>query len=157
MASDRAVRPGDFSTYPERMSVRVPGESLTDMKADYFGGFIQDQWQLNRRLTLSLGLRYDLEKIPIQELDNPEFADPDDYPVDTNNIQPRLGFAWDLKGDGRTVVRGGYGRFYDKTHYELITGIITAGVFSDSFIVNFPANAADPGPSQGRARPTRSW
>jgi outer membrane receptor protein involved in Fe transport len=151
MASDRPFVPGDFSTYPERMSVRVPGESLTDMKADYFGAFIQDQWQINRRLTVSLGLRYDLEKIPIQELDNPEFADPGDYPVDTDNIQPRVGFAWDLKGDGRTVVRGGYGRFYDKTHYELITGIITAGVFSDSFIVNFPANAADPGPSQGRA------
>jgi len=49
------------------------------------------------------------------------------------------------------VVRGGYGRFYDKTHYELITGIITASVFSDSFIVNFPASGVDPGPSQGRA------
>ncbi len=149
--SDRAFTPGDFSTYPERLSIRVPGESLTDMKADYFGAFIQDKWQLSRRLTLSLGLRYDLEKIPIEELDNPEFSDPNDYPVDGNNIAPRVGFAWDMKGDGQTVVRGGYGRFYDKTHYELITGIITAGVFSNSFVVNFPANAADPGPSQGRA------
>ena len=148
--------PGNFSTYPERLSIRVPGESLTDMKADYYGAFIQDKWQLNRRLTLSLGLRYDLEKIPIQELDNPEFSDPSDYPVDGNNVAPRVGFAWDMKGDGQTVVRGGYGRFYDKTHYELITGIITAGVFSDSFVVNFPANAADPGPSQGLA-PTNPY
>jgi hypothetical protein len=149
--SDRAFDANDFSTYPERLSVRVPGESLTDMKAHYFGAFVQDKWQLSRRVTLSLGLRYDLERIPIQELDNPEFSSPDDYPVDADNVAPRVGFAWDLKGDGQTVVRGGYGRFYDKTHYELITGIITAGVFSDSFIVNFPTNAADPGPSQGRA------
>jgi len=147
---------GDFSTYPERLQIRVPGESLTDMKAHYFGGFVQDKWQINRKLTLSLGLRYDLEKIPIEELDNPEFSNPDDYPVDSNNIQPRVGFAWDLNGDGQTVVRGGYGRFYDKTHYELITAVITAGVFSNSFIVNFPASGVDPGPSQGRA-PTNPY
>ena len=147
--TDTPFVPGNYSTYPERLTIRVPGESLQDMKAHYFGGFIQDKWQLNSRLTLSLGLRYDLEKIPIQELDNPEFSNPNDYPVDGNNVAPRIGFAWDMKGDGQTVVRGGYGRFYDKTHYELITAIITAGVFSDSFIVNFPANAADPGPSRG--------
>ena len=99
-AGDTPFVAGNYSTYPERLQIRVPGESLTDMKADYFGGFIQDKWQLNRRLTLSLGLRYDLEKIPIQELDNPEFADPDDYPIDKNNVAPRIGFAWDMKGDG---------------------------------------------------------
>jgi hypothetical protein len=155
-SNDKLFVPGDFSTYPERLQIRVPGEGLTDMDASYYGAFIQDKWQLNRRLTLSLGLRYDLEKIPIEELDNPEFSDPNDYPTDKNNFSPRIGFAWDMKGDGQTVVRGGYGRFYDKTHYELITGIITAGVFSDSFIVNFPASGVDPGPSQGRA-PTNPY
>lgn len=49
----------------------------------------------------------------------------------------------------RAVLRGGYGMFFDKTHFELITAIITGGVFSDSFTAVFPANAADPGPSKG--------
>ena len=47
------------------------------------------------------------------------------------------------------MVRGGYGRFFDRTHYEIISAIVTAGVFSSSFIASFPANAADPGPSRG--------
>src|SRR6185436_1807452 len=102
------------STYPDRLSIRVPGPSEYTQKEHFFTGFIQDKWKAADRLTVSLGLRYDLEKIPFQELDNPKFADPNDYPVDRNNISPRVGFAYDLKGDGKTALRGGIGRFYDK-------------------------------------------
>ena len=139
----------DPRTYPERLNIRVPGPSALSMKAHYLGAFTQDKWKLGRRLTLSLGLRYDLEVIPFREEDNPRFSDPSDYPVDRNNLAPRVGFAFDPRGDGRSVVRGGYGRFFDKTHFEIISSILTAGVFSDSFVVSFPANAADPGPSRG--------
>jgi hypothetical protein len=145
--------PNDFRTYPERLQIRVPGASEYTQKEHFFSAFVQDKWKLGRRLTLSLGLRYDLEDIPLPEVDNPRFSSPDDHPVDRNNISPRVGFAYDLKGDGRSVLRGGYGRFYDKTHLELISGVITNGVFSNSFVVSFPTNNADPGPSQG-LRPT---
>jgi hypothetical protein len=94
-------------------------------------------------------VRYDLEVQPIVELDNPFFPDPSAYPVDKNNFAPRLGVTYDLMGDGRSVVRGGYGRFYDKTHFELISQVLTAGTFSSSFIAQFPTNNADPGPSNG--------
>lgn len=47
------------------------------------------------------------------------------------------------------MIRGGYGRFLDKPHFEIISAIVTAGVFSNSFIASFPANAADSGPSRG--------
>ena len=51
------------------------------------------------------------------------------------------------------MLRGGYGLFYDKTHFELISAILTSGVYSTSFNALFPANRADPGPSQG-VKPT---
>jgi hypothetical protein len=148
--SDQPFNSADPRTYPERLQIRVPSALAYLQKEHFFGAFIQDKWKIGQRLTLSLGLRYDLERIPIQQVDNPRFADPGDYPVDGNNFSPRLGFAYDLGGDGRSVIRGGYGRFYDKTHFELISNILTAGVFSNSFIANFPANAADPGPSRGQ-------
>ena len=77
-----------------------------------------------------------------------------EYPLDTNNIAPRIGLTFDPRRR-RGVVRGGYGRFYDKTHFELISAILTAGAFSDSFIVNFPTNNVDSGPSNGCCRAIR--
>ncbi len=140
----------DPRTYPDRFSIRVPGAVTNYTKAHFVSAFAQDKWKMNDRLTLSLGLRYDLEVQPVPELDNPQFASVDDYPVDYNNLSPRLGFAYNVGGHGNTVVRGGYGTFYDKTHFELIGGLYTAGVYSTSFTATFPANAVDSGPRNGQ-------
>lgn len=146
--SNAPFDPADPRTYPERFSIRVPGASRSLNKSRYFAAFVQDKWQLNDRLTLSLGLRYDLEVIPITQVDNPLFENPDDYPIDKNNFQPRVGIAYDV--DGKSVIRGGYGRFYDKTHFELIGGIYTATVFATSFNQNFPVADIDRGPRNGQ-------
>ena len=146
--SDQSFNANDFRTYPDRLQIRVPGGLDRYQKAHFVATFVQDKWRMNRA-TISLGLRYDLEVQPISEVDNPAFPDPSAYPVDKNNIAARLGLTYDLAGDGQSVVRGGYGRFYDKTHFELISAILTAGVFSDSFVALFPANNFDPGPAAG--------
>jgi hypothetical protein len=146
--SDQSFTASDPRTYPDRLQIRVPGALNRYQKAHYVAAFVQDKWRVNRA-TYSLGLRYDVEIQPIAEVDNPAFSDPSAYPVDKNNVAPRLGVTYDLTGDGQSVVRGGYGRFYDKTHFELISAILTAGAFSDSFNVLFPANNFDPGPTAG--------
>lgn len=149
-SSNGPFNPADPSTYPERLTIRVPGASHFKLPVHFFSAFAQDKWRMNGKLTASLGVRYDLEVVPINEVDNPQFSDPNHYPVDKNNISPRLGFSYDLHGDGKSVIRGGYGLFYDKTHLELVTGIITNGVYSGSFTAAFPANSADSGPSNGQ-------
>jgi hypothetical protein len=84
------------------------------------GAFWQDSWRMSPNVTLNYGVRYDIE-FP------PQFASPGALALaaynelglqkgiqtDTNNIQPRIGIAWDPKGDGKTVVRASYGMFYD--------------------------------------------
>jgi hypothetical protein len=91
------------------------------------GFFGQDDWRVNRRLTLNLGLRYDLYTPPYEinnKLANYDLttnklvvAGQNGVPrstinTDRNNFGPRAGFAYDLSGDGRTILRAGYGLFY---------------------------------------------
>ncbi|MEZ5317334.1 MAG: carboxypeptidase regulatory-like domain-containing protein [Vicinamibacterales bacterium] len=147
--SNAPFDPADPATYPDRFSIRVGGRSESLITSRYFAWFVQDKWKIGPKLTLNLGVRHDIEVLPAPEVDNPLFASANDYPVDKNNIAPRIGVAYDLHGDGRDVIRGGYGRFYDKTHFELISGIYTNTVFATSFTRNFPLAAVDSGPRNG--------
>jgi hypothetical protein len=141
--------PNNFRTYPDRLSIRVPGENRTYQKNQSLGAFVQDKWSLNNRLTLTVGLRYDVENVALPAVDNPLFDDPNDWPVDRNNFQPRVGFVYNL-GESRSVVRGGYGRYFDKSHFEVIGGVQTNRPFTTSFVTQYPLNNIDPGPLQGR-------
>jgi Carboxypeptidase regulatory-like domain/TonB dependent receptor-like, beta-barrel/TonB-dependent Receptor Plug Domain len=123
----------DPSTYPERLQIRVPGAQKFVVIAHNPSVFAQDAWKVNRNLTLNLGLRYDDETIS----------------QDNNNFSPRVGLAYDFGGEGKTVIRAGFGYFYQNTPFELITGFRTARPFSDSFVRLFPLNNPDPGPRAG--------
>ena len=85
------------------------GSSKSSLSTDAIGLFIQDDWRVNTDLTVGLGLRYDLEL----GVNNPNFEHPLVGPRghDTDNLQPRLSLVWDLGGTGRTIVRGGVGRY----------------------------------------------
>jgi hypothetical protein len=137
-------------TYPDRLTIRVPAPSDFIVTGTYMGVFAQDKWKINDRLTASIGVRWDTEHLPLKERNNPRFASEDDYPRDLNNFAPRLGATWALDDDGTSVIRGGWGLFYQKTPFTFLTGVVSSGVFADSFTVSFPANNIDPGPSQGR-------
>src|SRR5262245_14252602 len=123
----------DPSTYPERLQIRVPGAQKFVVIAHNPSFFVQDGWKVNRKLTLNLGVRYDDESIS----------------RDNRNLSPRVGLAYDLGGQGKTVIRGGFGYFYQNTPFELITAIRTARPFSDSFLRNFPLLNPDSGPRAG--------
>jgi hypothetical protein len=141
---------GNPRTYPERLQVRVPGPVDFLMKGHFVGVFAQDRWKLNNNLTFNVGARYDIEVLPTPNQQNPLFADdPDGYPMDLNNISPRVGFAWSLDDQARSALRGGAGVFYQRTSYTFLTNMFSNGRFSDSFTVSFPTNNVDPGPRQG--------
>ncbi len=102
-------------------------------------------------MTVSAGLRYDLEIMPIEEdPGNPLFSDPSKYPVDKNNISPRLGFIWNPDGQGKSAVRAGYGIFYDKTLLGTVDNFFTDTKYATSFEANFPAVGPDLGPRNGQ-------
>jgi hypothetical protein len=148
--NDLPFDPANPRTYPDRFSIRVGGPQLSTQKVHFVGVFAQDKWKLSNNLTLSLGLRWDAEITPIEEIDNPFFSDPNDYPLDLDNFQPRVGFAYTLGQSGRQVIRGGYGKFYERTYFELTGGFYTGGTFIYSQNRNFPLANADLGPRNGR-------
>jgi hypothetical protein len=82
--------------------------------------YFADQWRVNQRFTVNYGLAYSYEdKLLNHDLDRPRILSPllagdlDAPKPDRNNFGPSLGFAWDLRGNGKTVIRGGAGVYHD--------------------------------------------
>ncbi|MCM3881986.1 MAG: TonB-dependent receptor, partial [Vicinamibacterales bacterium] len=81
--------------------------------------YVQDQWQIADRLTLSLGIRAEDEKVPSFK---PEIQENVlDFPF-SEKIAPRLGFSYDAMGNGRAKLYASWGRYFDWTKYEMPRG-----------------------------------
>jgi hypothetical protein len=99
-----------------------PQRSLTQM---LYSGFFQDDWRIRKNVTLNLGLRYEFQGVPTEAHDLLGNFEPtvgleqvgknisSIYKSDHRNFSPRIGIAWDVKGNGTTVVRVGGSLIYD--------------------------------------------
>jgi hypothetical protein len=108
---------------PKSVVGSVPGlVTPRYMRISIFGAYLQDDWRIRPRLTLNLGLRYEMSTVPTETkgkltnlptLDSgtPHLGDPYFSNPTLRNFEPRVGFAWDPFGSGKTAVRGGFGMF----------------------------------------------
>ncbi|MCI0616333.1 TonB-dependent receptor, partial [bacterium] len=116
-ATDAPFNAADPSTYPIVYQI---GEGNPDIKIanNILGLYFQDQWMVTPYLTLNLGLRWDYEDHVLIENDK-------------NNFGPRLHFSWDPFKEGRTSIRGGYGRYFDQIFLNapLLASVFEPGRF----------------------------
>jgi hypothetical protein len=108
--------------------------------------FAEDTWRVLPRLTLNLGLRYEYEMLPSPILPNSAVPQTQSFPADKKNLGPRIGFAWDAFGNGKTAVRGGYGIYYGRVINSTIYNALTStGVPGSQFSFTFfPAPGSAP-------------
>jgi Carboxypeptidase regulatory-like domain/TonB-dependent Receptor Plug Domain len=120
--------------------------------------FIQDRWQARSNLTLSFGLRWEAQILPepfvpptetayARFLNDPRFPSDGTLPSQKKQFQPRVGFAWDIGGQGKSVLRGSYGIYYARQNMlSQVSSLTTNGVqlqapFLNTAIIGFGAPA----------------
>lgn len=114
---NRPFNPANPSTYPSRFSILL-GEINYYLKYWETNWFIQDKWQVSDTLTLNLGLRHDYSSM---------------VPRTKDAYAPRIGIAWDPTGSGKTLVRGGIGKFYEGQLIRVGVDLAQRAVISRSF------------------------
>jgi hypothetical protein len=128
--------PGIVRTWQQANPVLA--DSLLDGKQVM--AWFQDDWRVSQSLTLNLGIRWDADfnfydqqnfnnnatRLALEAIGDPHAATPK---TPTKDFSPRIGFAYDLSGDGRRVVRGGWGLYFDEFN-------INGGNVSDIFSQN---------------------
>jgi hypothetical protein len=115
--------------------------------------FAEDNWAVTRKLKLTFGGRYEYEQLPtpFAALVNPDVPQTANRPANKSNIGPRVGFAYDVFGTGKTIVRGGYGEFFARIlNGTIYNSLINTGVAAGQYTVSYTIAA---GPAFPRVIP----
>jgi hypothetical protein len=115
-------------------NVDPPGKSV--LGNEDIALFAQDQWQIRPNVTLNYGIRWDAQLMAetidpattayAQFLTDPDFLSDGTIPNQVAQVQPRVGVAWDVNANGRTVVRGNFGLYYGRNNMLSQAGSVTA-------------------------------
>jgi hypothetical protein len=121
-AVDTRVDAGRYGGAAAADALRKLGFVTTgNINSNLTGLFVQDAWTVSSRLTINAGLRTEQEEVPIYGVVPGITATPIEFGFG-KKLAPRLGFAYDVKGDGRNKVYGSWGIFYDIFKLELPRG-----------------------------------
>lgn len=101
----------DFLAGRPASYTRNVGQPFIGLRASELNLYVQDDWQVTSRLQFNLGLRYEFNQVPREV--NGLIAERHRFNNDVNNFAPRFGFAWRADEKGKSVVRGGYGVYYN--------------------------------------------
>jgi hypothetical protein len=126
----------DFFTGTIKNAHITSGDTARSLSDEGYALFIQDDWRLTPRFTINLGLRYELTTViqannnllgnfipgeGMYQVGSPQL--PNITNGDHKDFAPRVGFAWDVGGNGRTVVRGGAGVYYAQASFDAFMGV----------------------------------
>lgn len=112
LTEQRTIDPATGRPYSYSRFTQSIGAEYFEAATFNQGYFVQDDFRVNDHLKLNLGLRYEYFGRPDSN-PNPDLQLTQAFSTDANNLAPRLGFAFDPTGSGRTVIRGGAGLYYN--------------------------------------------
>lgn len=115
--TNRPFDAADPRTYPFRFQISM-GQYEFRVIDHRVGAYISDKWALNDRLTLNLGLRYDWQKAT---------------PNQKDGFGPRFGFAYNVGGDGKTLLRGGVGKVFQFTQLPILITLAQRQIIAPTF------------------------
>jgi hypothetical protein len=166
----------NFLTNQPRAATRFIDLSVVTkhyLRDKVFAGYVEDDWRIRPHLTLNLGLRYEMSTIPTEingrignlpsiytQMPTAPTSDAQNLAVlqktfftsnpTTKNFEPRVGFAWDVFGTGKTALRGGWGLFDSlPLPYELILNNNSSAPFRPTYATLGPNPGVLPSPAPG--------